>query len=412
MDELGKKAKQAKYFLQGVTAEDKNHALHVMADALEKNSRYILDKNEIDVINMEKSGATAALLDRMRLTVERITQMAEGLRETAALHDPIGELMEVINRPNGLVINKVRVPIGVIGIIYEARPNVTSDAAGLCLKSGNAVILRGGSEAIHSNKAIVSTINKALQEIGFAEGCILLVEDTGREVATSMMRCNQYIDLLIPRGGKSLIDSVIENATVPVIETGIGNCHVYVDETCNKEDAINIIVNGKVQRPAVCNSVETILINEKIYKSFLPEVAKALAPYHVEIRGCDKTLSILKEAVKAEESDWYMEYLDFILACKVVRDVDEAIEHINKYNSKHSETIVTDITENAEKFTRMVDAAAVYVNASTRFTDGSQFGFGAEIGISTQMLHARGPMGLKELTSYKYIIKGNGQIRE
>jgi len=412
IEELGKKAKEAKYFLQSVTTKQKISVLNKMADYLIKNTQVILDSNIIDVKNMIKKGATSALVDRMTLTKERITQMANGLRDVAKLKDPIGEVIEEIKRPNGLDISKVRVPIGVIGIIYEARPNVTSDAAGLCLMAGNAVILRGGSEAINSNKAVIKVLNEALSEEGFLKGCIQLVEDVSRKVANDMMKCNKYIDLLIPRGGASLINAVIENATVPVIETGVGNCHVYVDDDSNLDDAIEIIFNGKTQRPAVCNSVETILINEKIYKQLLPRLYKKLSQKNVEIRGCEKTVSVLKEAINATEQDWYTEYLDYILACKVVANVDEAIEHINKYNSKHSEAIITNNKKNGEKFTKMVDAAAVYINASTRFTDGSEFGFGAEIGISTQMLHARGPMGLRELTSYKYIIKGNGQIRQ
>ncbi len=409
--DLGKKAHKAKYFLQNLTSDKKNQALQTMADYLITNTSYILLKNQLDVTSMKDKNATSALIDRMILTEDRIKQMADGLRGIAILSDPIGNILETINRPNGLVITKVSVPIGVIGIIYEARPNVTSDATGLCLKTGNVVILRGGSEAINSNKAIVSVLNKALDSLGFLEGCIQLVKDTSREVAKDMMTCNEYIDLLIPRGGASLIDAVIKNATVPVIETGVGNCHVYVDEFANQKQAIDIIINGKTQRPAVCNATETILINESIAFEFLPKIYEALKAHQVEIRGCKATKKIIPQVIDAIEQDWYTEYLDLIIACKVVGDVKDAINHINKYNSKHSESIITENKEAASLFTKKVDAATVYVNASTRFTDGSEFGFGAEIGISTQMLHARGPMGLRELTSYKYIVMGNGQIR-
>jgi len=412
IEQLGKKAKQAKYFLQNLETNKKNEALNKMADSLIKNVDYILQQNTIDVNKMIENQATSALIDRMKLSKDRIISMANGLKATAKLKDPIGENIETIIRPNGLEINKVRVPIGVIAIIYEARPNVTSDAAGLCLKTGNAVILRGGSEAINSNMAIIKVLNETLAQLGFEKGCISLVEDTSREVANQLMKCNKYVDLLIPRGGASLINAVIKNATVPIIETGVGNCHVYVDEQCNFNDAIEIIYNGKTQRPAVCNAIETILINEKIAKKILPEIKKKLDESKVEIRGCKKTKEILPNVKNAIEQDWKQEYLDYILACKVVKNVDEAIEHINKYNSKHSESIITNNKINKEKFTQQVDAAVVYVNASTRFTDGGEFGFGAEIGISTQMLHARGPMGLRELTSYKYIVNGNGQIRE
>lgn len=412
VEKLGKKAKKAKYYLQDLDSNKKNETLNKMADNLISNSNYILEQNKLDVDEMIKKKSTSALIDRMTLSYERIVDMATGLKTTAKLDDPIGENLETIKRPNGLLINKVRVPIGVIAIIYEARPNVTSDAAGLCIKTGNAVVLRGGSEAINSNKAIVNVLNETLLQLGFIEGCISLIEDTSREVAKDLMKCNKYIDLLIPRGGASLINSVIENATVPIIETGVGNCHVYVDDDCNFNDALDIIVNAKTQRPAVCNSIETILINEQIAKEFLPRIIKKLESFNVEIRGCKKTKEIIENVETATEADWYKEYLDFTLACKVVKDVDEAITHINKYNSKHSESIITNNKINAKKFTKQVDAAVVYVNASTRFTDGAEFGFGAEIGISTQMLHARGPMGLKELTSYKYIVKGNGQIRE
>lgn len=411
INDLGKIAQKAKYFLQTLSSEKKNQALETMAEFLISNSKFILTKNQLDVSKMKANKATSAMIDRMTLNEKRIIQMAEGLRGIAKLTDPIGNILETINRPNGLVITKVSVPIGVIGIIYEARPNVTSDATGLCLKTGNAVILRGGSEAINSNIAIVDVLNKALDSLGFIKGCIQLVKDTSREIAKEMMTCNEYIDLLIPRGGASLINAVVNSATVPVIETGVGNCHVYVDEFANQQQAIDIIINGKTQRPAVCNAIETILVNKSIASEFLPKAYKALTDNQVEIRGCSETKKIIPKVTDVIEQDWYTEYLDLIIACKVVDDVFEAITHINKYNSKHSEAIITENKSNADLFTRTVDAAVVYVNASTRFTDGSEFGFGAEIGISTQMLHARGPMGLRELTSYKYIIIGNGQVR-
>lgn len=337
--------------------------------------------------------------------------MAKGLRELIALEDPIGEVIEMWKRPNGLQIGKQRVAMGVIGIIYEARPNVTCDAAGLCLKTGNAVILRGGSEAINSNKAIVKILANAIKEAGLPEFSIQLVEDTSRETALEMMKLNEYIDVLIPRGGAGLIQTVVKNATVPVIETGVGNCHIYVDEDCDFDMARDIIINAKTSRPAVCNAAEKMIINENIANDFLPIIVKALREKDVEIRGDEKVKSLINDVKEASEDDWSKEYLDYIIGAKIVKSVDEAINHINKYGSGHSEAIVTNSYKNSQKFLNKVNAAAVYVNASTRFTDGSEFGFGAEIGISTQKLHARGPMGLKELTTIKYIIYGNGQVR-
>ena len=351
------------------------------------------------------------MLDRLALNEARIEGMANCLRQVAALEDPVGEVLGMWTRPNGLQIGKKRVPMGVIGIIYEARPNVTSDAAGLCFKSGNAVILRGGSEAINSNKAIAEALREGLKSVGLVEDAVQLVEDTSREVATEMMKLNDYIDVLIPRGGAGLIKAVVNNATVPVIETGTGNCHIYVDEDCDFEMAKNIIINAKTSRPSVCNAAEKLLINEKIAGKFMPIIFEALRENGVEIRG-DESLKALDDSViLASEEEWYNEYLDYTIGVKIIKDIDEAINHINKFGSGHSEAIVTKSYEASQIFLQKVNAAAVYVNASTRFTDGEEFGFGAEIGISTQKLHARGPMGLKELTTIKYIIFGNGQIR-
>lgn len=414
MNELitkGEKAKKASYKLASMSSETKDGALKNIADELIKNEKKILDANLIDVENAKKNGVTDALIDRLMLNAKRIESMSEGLIQITSLPDPVGEVDSMWKRPNGLIIGQQRVPIGVIGMIYEARPNVTVDAAGLCLKSGNVVILRGGSEAINSNKAIVEVINMALANAGIPEGSVQLIEDTSRETASEMMKLNKYIDVLIPRGGAGLIQSVVKNATVPVIETGVGNCHVYVDAESDLEMAERIIVNAKTSRPAVCNAAENLLVDEKIADKFLPKALSTLKGLNVEIRGCEKTQKLFDDIVPATEEDWYKEFLDYILSVKVVNGIDEAIEHINKYGSKHSEAIVTTNYNKSQRFLQEVDAAAVYVNASTRFTDGSEFGFGAEIGISTQKLHARGPIGLKELTIIKYIIYGNGQIR-
>ena len=407
----GTLAKNASYKLSVTDAEIKDKALLAIADALEANCERILAANQADLDNAEKNGMTKAMLDRLRLTKERISSMAEGVRQVAALPDPIGEIIDEWERPNGLKIAKKRVPMGVIAIIYEARPNVTVDAGALCLKTSNAVVLRGGSEAIRSNVEIMKIMQEAAYANGICEGSLNIIEDTSRETATGLMQLNGYIDMLIPRGGQGLIRAVVQNATVPVVETAAGNCHIYVDEKCDFDMAEKIILNAKVSRPSVCNACETLLIHEKIAKDFLPVIAKALKEHNVEIRACEKCIELLPELDKATEDDWYKEYNDYIIAVRIVKDLDEAIAHINKYNTGHSDAIITDDAAHAEKFLNEIDAAAVYVNASTRFTDGFEFGFGAEIGISTQKMHARGPMGLNELTSVKYVIHGNGQIR-
>lgn len=407
----GQKAKEASYVLMNATTTEKNNALLKMAEVLLKSSKEILEANKKDLENAIEKGTPKAMLDRLSLDESRINGMADGLKDVVSLPDPIGEVTGMWKRPNGLQIGKQRVPLGVIGIIYEARPNVTCDAAGLCLKSGNVVILRGGKEAINSNVAIVKALREGVKEAGLPEDVIQLVENTDREVATEMMKLNQYIDVLIPRGGVGLIQSVVQNATVPVIETGTGNCHVYVDCDADLEMAKNIVINAKTSRPSVCNAEEKLLVNEKIAKEFLPIIYKALKEKDVEVRGDKKVLEVLNEATEIQDDEWGKEYLDYIIGVKIVKDVDEAINHINKYGTGHSEAIITNNYENSQKFLQRVDAAAVYVNASTRFTDGSEFGFGAEIGISTQKLHARGPMGLNELTTNKYIIYGNGQVR-
>lgn len=409
--ELGKRAKEASYDLGIASTTEKNKALESMANALINNTNEIIKANKEDLDRAVQKGTSKAMLDRLSLNESRIEDMAKGLRELIALEDPIGEVIEMWKRPNGLQIGKQRVAMGVIGIIYEARPNVTCDAAGLCLKTGNAVILRGGSEAINSNKAIVKILANAIKEAGLPEFSIQLVEDTSRETALEMMKLNEYIDVLIPRGGAGLIQTVVKNATVPVIETGVGNCHIYVDEDCDFDMARDIIINAKTSRPAVCNAAEKMIINENIANDFLPIIVKALREKDVEIRGDEKVKSLINDVKEASEDDWSKEYLDYIIGAKIVKSVDEAINHINKYGSGHSEAIVTNSYKNSQKFLNKVNAAAVYVNASTRFTDGSEFGFGAEIGISTQKLHARGPMGLKELTTIKYIIYGSGQVR-
>ena len=407
----GTLAKDAAFKLVTTKSEIKNAALEKIADALIKNSAEILAANKTDIENAEKKGTRKAMIDRLTLTDARIADMAEGVRQVAALDDPIGKIIDEWERPNGLKIAKKRVPIGVIGIIYEARPNVTVDAAVLCLKSSNAVILRGGSEAICSNKAIMKIMQDAAYSAGIPEGSMNIVEDTSRATATELMKMNGYIDLLIPRGSAGLIRSVVENATVPVIETGAGNCHIYVDGDCDFDMAIKICENARVSRPSVCNSAETFLIDKKIANEFLPKLAKVLKDDHVEIRGCDECRKICPDINAATPEDWSTEYNDYIVSIKIVDGVKEAIKHINIYNTKHSDAIVTNNSAHAEMFLNEVDAAAVYVNASTRFTDGFEFGFGAEIGISTQKIHARGPMGLEQLTSIKYVIHGNGQIR-
>ncbi|KNH19302.1 gamma-glutamyl phosphate reductase [Priestia megaterium] len=407
----GKQAKEASYFLGNVTSEQKQQALYKMAAALLSQQEAILKANKLDVEKAVQKGTSKAMLDRLSLNEERIHGMADGLRQVATLSDPVGEVLSMAKRPNGLQIGQQRVPIGVIGIIYEARPNVTCDAAGLCLKAGNAVILRGGSEAFYSNQAIVSVLSQAAASAGLPEHSVQLIEDTSRETALELMKLNEYIDVLIPRGGAGLIEAVVKNATVPVIETGTGNCHIYVDEEYDRDMAANIVINAKTSRPAVCNSAEKLIIHERAAHEFLPIIVQALREKDVEVRGDERALTIVPDLVPAADEDWKKEYLDFIMAVKIVDDIDEAISHINVHSSHHSEAIVTTNYAHAQRFLQRVNSAAVYVNASTRFTDGEEFGFGAEIGISTQKLHARGPMGLKELTTLKYIIYGDGQIR-
>lgn len=411
LKELGKKAVIAKYELQKISTEAKNSALLAIADALIENSHRIIEQNTIDLKHGEEKGMHPGLLDRLRLDVNRIQGMAEGLKQVAELPDPVGEVLETIERPVGLQIEKRRVPIGVIGIIYESRPNVTADAFGLCFKSGNAVILKGGSDAIFSNIAITSVIRESLVKMGICEDVIQLIESTDRSIVQEFMKMREYVDLLIPRGGAGLIRSVVDGSTIPVIETGTGNCHIYIDEYADLDKAIPIIINAKTQRIGVCNACESLVIHEAVNDRLLPRLAEELKAHSVEIRGDEKVQNFI-DCVPASDEDYGTEYLDYIISMKTVSSVDEAIMHINRYNTKHSEAIITENAENAEKFLREVDAACVYVNASTRFTDGFEFGFGAEIGISTQKIHARGPMGLKELTSYKYAITGNGQIRK
>ena len=410
LEETGQKAVQAKYEVQKLSEKEKNRALLTIAEALVTETDRILAANEKDLARAEEKGMKAGLIDRLRLTEERIKGMAEGIEKVTQLPDPVGELLETIHRPNGLVIEKRRVPLGVVGIIYESRPNVTADAFSLCFKSGNAVILKGGSDALYSNKAIVSVIREGLEKSGVTEDAISFIDATDRAVTMEFMKMKEYVDVLIPRGGAGLIRSVVENSTIPVIETGTGNCHIYIDEDADLAKAIPIIINAKTQRLGVCNACESLVVHEKIREKLLPDLAKALSEKSVEIRG-DEEIGEVINCVPATEEDYGTEYLDAIISMKTVKNVDEAIAHINKYNTKHSEAIITENREHAEKFLNEVDAACVYVNASTRFTDGFEFGFGAEIGISTQKLHARGPMGLRELTSYKYRITGNGQIR-
>lgn len=409
---MGKNAVRAKALLQKLNTEEKNAGLLAAADALISRTQEILDANAKDMENAVKNGMNSGLQDRLRLTPERIAGMAEGLREVAALPDCIGEVMEETERPNGLKIKKVRVPMGVIGIIYEARPNVTADAFGLCFKTGNAVILKGGSDALYSNIAIVKVLREALESCGLPADAVGLIADTDRAVTVEFMKLKEYVDLLIPRGSAGLIRSVVENSTIPVIETGTGNCHVYIDSEADLDMAANIVYNAKTQRIGVCNACESLVVHSAVREEFLPKLAAILAPKNVELRGDERIREVLTDCVPATEEDYGTEYLDYILSLKTVDSVEEAIEHINRYSTKHSECIVTENRQTAEKFLNEIDAACVYWNASTRFTDGFEFGFGAEIGISTQKLHARGPMGLKELTSYKYTIYGDGQTRK
>lgn len=411
LEQLGQKAVAAKYELQKLTTAEKNSALETVASALVEKTEQILSANDKDYEIAKQGGMAEGLLDRLKLTAERVESMAEGLRQIVSLADPIGEIMESFERPNGLKIDKVRVPMGVIGMIYEARPNVTADAFGLCFKTGNAVILKGGKDAFYSNEAITKVIREALAAEQITADAVQLITDNDRAVTTAFMRLKEYVDLLIPRGGAGLIRAVVENSTIPVIETGTGNCHIYVDEDADLEKAIPIIINAKTQRIGVCNACESLLVHEKIAERFLPALGRALREKGVEMRGDEKVRTLIPDAAEATEEDYGREYLDYIISMKTVASVDEAVNHINRYNTKHSDAILTENEEHAETFLRGVDSACVYVNASTRFTDGFEFGFGAEIGISTQKLHARGPMGLKELTTYKYLIRGNGQIR-
>ena len=411
LTEMGKKAAAAKLYLQKMTTEEKNRGLKASAEALLQNTEKILAENQKDMENAALNGMSDGLQDRLRLTPKRIEAMAEGLNQVAELPDCIGEVMEEFERPNGLKIKKVRVPMGVIGIIYEARPNVTADAFGLCFKTGNAVILKGGSDALYSNMAIVEVLREALENCGFSGDALQLIADTDRQVTVEFMKLKEYVDVLIPRGSARLIQSVVNNSTIPVIETGTGNCHVYVDKAADLDMAAKIVYNAKTQRIGVCNACESLVVHSEVRERFLPKLAELLAPKNVELRGDERAQEILKDCVPATEEDYGREYLDYILSLKTVDSLEEAIAHINKYNTKHSECIVTEDETAAVKFLNEIDAACVYWNASTRFTDGFEFGFGAEIGISTQKLHARGPMGLKDLTSYKYAIYGNGQVR-
>lgn len=411
LNTLGKNARNGEALVRNLSANEKNEVLLKVAEALTENADTLTVANALDVENGRKNNMPEALVDRLLLTGDRIRGMAEGLRQVAALEDPVGEVLGMKKRPNGLMIGQKRVPLGVIGIIYEARPNVTADAFALCFKTGNVVILKGGSDAIHSNEAIVKCIREVLREQGITEDAIQLITDTSRETTAEFMKMNQYVDVLIPRGGRGLIKAVVENSTIPVIETGTGNCHIYVDETADLQMAADIIMNAKTQRVGVCNACESVLVHEKVKDEFLPVLARRLQEKQVEIRADEAACELIPGAVHATEEDWGREYLDYILSLKVVSSVEEAISHINQYNTGHSEAIITNNYEHAQKFLDQVDAAAVYVNASTRFTDGFEFGFGAEIGISTQKLHARGPMGLLALTTTKYIIYGNGQIR-
>lgn len=411
LTEIGTRAKQVSRILAVLGQQEKNAALEAAAEAICANEAEILAANEADVKKAVERGMSPGLVDRLRLTSSRVSDMADGLRSVASLHDPIGEVESMQKRPNGLLIGKKRVPLGVIGIIYEARPNVTADAFALCFKSGNAVVLRGGSDAIHSNTAITEAIRKGLRSCSLPEDAIQLITDTSRDTVRAFMRMKDFLDVLIPRGGAGLIRTVVENSTVPVIETGTGNCHIYVDASADLQMACEIVHNAKTQRIGVCNACESLLVHRSVACRFLPMLKDRLSEKNVEMRGDEASCSLIPEMVPATEEDWGTEYLDYILSVKQVDSLEEAIAHINRYGTGHSEAIITSDYSNAQRFLDEVDAAAVYVNASTRFTDGAQFGFGAEIGISTQKLHARGPMGLKELTTTKYIIYGSGQIR-
>lgn len=411
LEQLGMNAKEAEKKLMISSTEEKNNALMKIAEALVENAEQIIEENKKDLKNGEENGMAKAMLDRLKLDKDRIEGMAKGVRDVVDLPDPVGKVLNTTIRPNGLKIEKVATPLGVIAVIFEARPNVTSDAAALCLKSGNTVILRGGKEAIHSNKIIAQIMRDAVKKAGMPEDIIQLVQDTTRDSANELMTMNQYVDVLIPRGGAGLIQAVVKNATVPVIETGVGNCHIYVDKDADIQKAINIVFNAKTSRPSVCNAAESLLIHKDIAENVLTKIKEKLDEKDVKLVGDEKARSIIRGMEQATEQDWATEYLDYKMSVKIVNSVEEAIEHIYKYSTGHSECIVTENKNTAEKFMNQVDSAAVYVNASTRFTDGGEFGFGAEIGISTQKLHARGPIGLPELQSFKYKIYGDGQIR-
>ena len=411
-EELGRKAKEAEAVIASASTLEKNNALAAISKALIENKELIIAENAKDIAAAKENGMSEAKQDRLKLDEKRIADMAKGVDELIAMNDPIGQVMDGFTRPNGLQIIKTRVPLGVIGIIYESRPNVTVDAAALCLKAGNTVILKGGKEAINSNICLGDIMRKAVSSVGLPEDVVQVVNSTSRETTNEIMKLNEYIDVIIPRGSANLIQAVVKNATVPVIETGAGNCHVYVDSSADLDMAVEITDNAKTQRPSVCNAIESLLVHKDVADKFLPMIAERFKSHNVKIYGCDRTIAILGDSVeKATETEYATEFNDFIIAVKVVDDIGEAIAHIRKYSTGHSECIVTSSLANAQRFQREVDAAAVYVNASTRFTDGGEFGFGAEIGISTQKLHARGPMGLMELTTGKYLINGNGQIR-
>jgi len=409
--EIGKKAKKASAQLAHLNTEQKNRVLLLVAGLLEDSFTSILEANAADLKQGEEMGLKGAIVERLTLSEQRIKEIAAGLREIVQLEDPIGEIEEMKKRPNGLMIGKKRVPLGVVGVIYESRPNVTADVAGLCIKTGNVCVLRGGKEAFHSNNAIVKIFHEAIAKCGLDPHMVQLVQDTSRGSAMAMMKLNTYLDILIPRGGAGLIQAVVQNSTVPVIETGVGNCHIYVDEAADLEKAVAIVHNAKTHRPGVCNAAESLLVHKNVATELLPAIGTSLTGSGVEIRGDRWTCELIPEAVPATEEDWSTEYLDLVISSKVVDTVEEAVDHINRYGSMHSESIITENYSHAQYFLDRVDAAAVYVNASTRFTDGFEFGYGAEIGISTQKLHARGPMGLKELTTNKYIIYGSGQTR-
>ena len=411
-EELGRKAKEAEAVIASASTLEKNNALAAISKALIENKELIIAENAKDIAAAKENGMSEAKQDRLKLDEKRIADMAKGVDELIAMNDPIGQVMDGFTRPNGLQIIKTRVPLGVIGIIYESRPNVTVDAAALCLKAGNTVILKGGKEAINSNICLGDIMRKAVSSVGLPEDVVQVVNSTSRETTNEIMKLNEYIDVIIPRGSANLIQAVVKNATVPVIETGAGNCHVYVDSSADLDMAVEITDNAKTQRPSVCNAIESLLVHKDVADKFLPMIAERFKSHNVKIYGCERTIAILGDTVeKATETEYATEFNDFIIAVKVVDDISEAIAHIRKYSTGHSECIVTSSRANAQRFQREVDAAAVYVNASTRFTDGGEFGFGAEIGISTQKLHARGPMGLMELTTSKYLINGNGQIR-